>query len=72
MDIVASNDSCNLLLDNIDLFLTEDKTVLHDSINFYYNSKAKYATENKNVLYVVNLQVPSLWKPMTMVFILGL
>lgn len=44
MDIVASNDSCNLLLDKYaDLLLTEDKkTSLHDSINFYYNSKAKY------------------------------
>jgi hypothetical protein len=44
MDIIQSNDSCNLLLDKYaDLLLTEDqKSSLHDSINFYYNSKAKY------------------------------
>jgi hypothetical protein len=44
MDIIQSNDTCNLLLDKYaDLLLTQDqKSNLHESINFYYNSKAKY------------------------------
>jgi hypothetical protein len=44
MDIIQSNDNCNLLLDKYaDLLLTQDqKSSLHESINFYYNSKAKY------------------------------